>query len=96
MDNASALDPRRYFYGFGRRYVTSLRVLVRMLSVYSSVCPGQHFADTIMWLTMATLLASTKMSKGVDAEGKEIEPSTGYSGGMIWCVRQNALQLHGL
>jgi hypothetical protein len=39
------------------------------------ICPGQYLASDSVWIAMATLLATLKISKVLDDEGKEITPA---------------------
>lgn len=51
-----------------------------------SVCPGQFMADAIVWLTLATILATAKISKATNEEGNEIIPEGQYTGDTVTCV----------
>jgi len=44
------------------------------------ICPGQHLADAIVWTTMATLLATSRILKEVDDNGLEITPNPEFTG----------------
>lgn len=39
------------------------------------ICPGQYLAADSVWIAMATLLTTLKISKALDEEGKEITPT---------------------
>jgi hypothetical protein len=41
----------------------------------ASICPGQYLASDSVWIAMATMLATLKISKALDDEGKEITPA---------------------
>lgn len=43
-------------------------------------------ADAMLWITMATVLATCKISKVVNEDGEEITPVTEYTGGTMWYV----------
>ncbi|KAJ8112006.1 hypothetical protein ONZ43_g5491 [Nemania bipapillata] len=47
------------------------------------ICPGRHLATASIWLTVARSLAVFKISKGLDENGREIEPELGFSPGII-------------
>jgi len=47
------------------------------------VCPGQYIADAMLWMTMATVLATSTMSKARDENGVEITPALEYTGGTL-------------
>jgi hypothetical protein len=36
------------------------------------VCPGQHLGTASVWLSIATMLATLKISKAMDDQGNEI------------------------
>ncbi|KAF8872779.1 cytochrome P450 [Infundibulicybe gibba] len=45
------------------------------------VCPGAHFAELSLFLNIASILACFNISKAVDEDGKEVEPSVGWTTG---------------
>ncbi|KDR66540.1 hypothetical protein GALMADRAFT_259045 [Galerina marginata CBS 339.88] len=47
------------------------------------ICPGSHVAISVLWLTVASILATFDISKAVDDEGKSIEPSIQYKSALI-------------
>ncbi|KIK58638.1 hypothetical protein GYMLUDRAFT_693946 [Collybiopsis luxurians FD-317 M1] len=47
------------------------------------ICAGKSVAQSALWLTVASLLACFDLSKAVNADGKEIHPSTDYVDGLI-------------
>jgi len=46
------------------------------------VCPGQHFATASVWIVIATLLATFKISTALDDTGKEITPAPKMTSGL--------------
>ncbi|KAF9256203.1 cytochrome P450 [Marasmius fiardii PR-910] len=46
-------------------------------------CPGRHFADTGLWLALATVVATMEISKTIDAQGREITPEVAFKSGFI-------------
>jgi len=46
------------------------------------ICPGRHFAQSSIWITIASILSCFEISKAIDENGLFIEPS-GYSSGLI-------------
>ena len=46
------------------------------------VCPGQYLATASVWLAMATMLATLKISKALDDTGKEITPAPKMTSGL--------------
>jgi len=47
------------------------------------ICPGMHFAETVVWSTMVALLATTTIRKPLDAEGKEYAPPAAFTGELL-------------
>lgn len=47
------------------------------------ICPGRYMAQSSVWITMASLLASFTITKAVDANGSVIEPSGEYTNGFV-------------
>ena len=50
------------------------------------ICPGRHFAIDVLWITMASILATFDIEKPVDQFGTVIEPSGEYSVGFLRCA----------
>ncbi|KAF8336876.1 cytochrome P450, partial [Cantharellus anzutake] len=46
-------------------------------------CPGIHFADSMLWFTIVTLLATTRILPAKDSDGKDILPRVEYTGGLV-------------
>ncbi|KAF8311115.1 cytochrome P450 [Cantharellus anzutake] len=46
-------------------------------------CPGMYFADSMLWFTIVTLLATTRILPAKDSSGKDILPTMEYTGGMV-------------
>ncbi|KAG5652972.1 hypothetical protein H0H81_002870 [Sphagnurus paluster] len=38
------------------------------------ICPGRHFADSSLWIAIATILSTFSISKALDEDGNEITP----------------------
>ncbi|KAI1437328.1 cytochrome protein [Xylaria sp. CBS 124048] len=47
------------------------------------ICPGQHLARSSVWVTIAQLLAVFDISKGLDENGREIEPIVASTPGIV-------------
>lgn len=76
------LDPVKYIFGFGRRLV-SISLVRYSCSIVdrdshprttTRICPGQELALRETWLAIACTLATLKIEKPVDDQGKVIEP----------------------
>ncbi|THU76393.1 cytochrome P450 [Dendrothele bispora CBS 962.96] len=46
-------------------------------------CPGRYFADTGIWLVVASLVASTNITKARDEQGREIIPNVEFDTGFV-------------
>nr|GAT47917.1 cytochrome P450 [Mycena chlorophos] len=47
------------------------------------ICPGRHMAMASVWLSIASILATFKISKAVDEHGETMEPTYEYLTGLI-------------
>ncbi|KAI0430659.1 cytochrome protein [Xylaria sp. FL1042] len=47
------------------------------------ICPGRYIADSSVWLTIVRSLAVFEISKGLDENGREIEPTVRFTPGVI-------------
>ncbi|KAK7447720.1 hypothetical protein VKT23_013976 [Stygiomarasmius scandens] len=47
------------------------------------ICPGRYFGLNSAWLAIASLIATYNLKKGVDQNGKEIEPVVDYVGNSV-------------
>ncbi|KAJ7069436.1 cytochrome P450 [Mycena amicta] len=47
------------------------------------ICPGKHLATAILWMTIASILATFTIEKSVDEQGKVIEPTYEYFAGIV-------------
>jgi hypothetical protein len=50
------------------------------------ICPGRYFAEDILFLNMANILAVFKIEKAVDELGNVIEPRAEFNSGLLRCV----------
>lgn len=76
-DAVKAADPRRYVFGFGRRYVSFLHPGATLM-IKTSICSGKTLADANFWLGAASILATMDIGKAMDANGNEIEPAVSF------------------
>jgi cytochrome P450 len=47
------------------------------------ICPGRFFADSSLWLSVATLLATVNVVRAKDPSGKEIVPEVDVTSGLL-------------
>ncbi|KAF7343507.1 hypothetical protein MSAN_01971000 [Mycena sanguinolenta] len=48
------------------------------------ICPGRHLANSSLWLTMASILATFDLKKAIAEDGSVIEPSYEYSSALVF------------
>lgn len=48
------------------------------------ICPGRFFAYEVMWITIATTLATVTISKAKGPHGKPITPKGDYDQAFLW------------
>ena len=72
------LDPYDFVFGFGRRYFLfkSLRNILSCRTYFLRFCPGRHFGDASLFITMALVLHVFDITPPVDEKGEviKIEP----------------------
>lgn len=96
--SGASKDPRQFVFGFGRRCALMVSFGSAptddpfMVTLFSRICPGRHFADEAVWLAIAHIVATVDIAKGRDASGKLITPAarfcsgfTRYAQGARWC-----------
>jgi cytochrome P450 len=47
------------------------------------ICPGRYFAQDVLFLSMANILAAFKLEKPVDELGNVVEPRAEFNPGLI-------------
>ena len=47
------------------------------------ICPGRHLAAASIWIGMASVLSTFDLVKPVDGNGDTVEPSSGYTSGLV-------------
>lgn len=57
------------------------------------ICPGRFMARESVWLAVASILATLKIEKAVDDQGKEIEPVDDHMSGIVACVPSHSHSL---
>ncbi|KDQ16408.1 hypothetical protein BOTBODRAFT_31081 [Botryobasidium botryosum FD-172 SS1] len=48
------------------------------------ICPGLHFADSMLFITMASILATYDITKPRNEDGQEIDPVISYHSGLLY------------
>lgn len=82
-DKPGAMDPRKFAFGHGKRFVLSDKMMMySSLSFifFFSVCAGINFAEACVFMGIVTSLATMRISKPLDADGNEVTPDFAFSG----------------
>jgi hypothetical protein len=78
-------DPRDFAFGYGRRWLLSdyLRraTFWSHLLLITRVCPGRWMAESFLWISFVTVLATFNISKALDEQGNEIMPDLNFDSG---------------
>ncbi|TFK98708.1 cytochrome P450 [Pterulicium gracile] len=74
-------DPDRFTGVNGRRIEDDPRDLV--FGFGRRVCPGQHLAESSMWMQLVLTLACLDIKKAVDENGNMIEPELGFTTAIV-------------
>jgi cytochrome P450 len=80
------IDPSEIAFGYGRRCVQpifSSLFSTHVIFDHHSRCPGMHFAKDELYLAVAQIGATFKISKALDAMGREIEPKVVYTNATV-------------
>lgn len=82
---SETLDPRNIVFGYGRRSVVRSNIsgLAQVTSERHRICPGRHFADTTLFLTIANMAATLDIRKARDADGVEVTPRISFTDSLI-------------
>jgi cytochrome P450 len=79
--NPDEFDPDRFSGLNGRDIEEDPRDLV--FGFGRRVCPGQHLADSSIWIQMVLSLACLDIDKALDSDGKPIEPETAFTTAIV-------------
>ena len=69
---SNANDPTKFMFGYGRRCVIVVPPMQRYLTRRCSVCPGKHYADSALFINIATVLHAFNLTPTLDEDGEEI------------------------
>ena len=90
VNNDLPYDPSKFVFGFGRRFVfSSLHNFDKKSHncSWSRSCPGRYFADDLVWLSIASVLAVFDVLPSVDPEsGEPILPKMEFESAAIRSV----------
>ncbi|KAI0097573.1 cytochrome P450 [Nemania sp. FL0031] len=76
--NPSAFDPSRYIGPYPAPDPTK-----HIFGYGRRICPGRYLATSSVWLTIAQSLSVFEISKGLDKNGREVEPTVEFSPNLI-------------
>lgn len=57
------------------------------------ICAGRHFAEHVLWLTVANVLAVFAVEEPLDAAGQSVKAREDYTTGMFRCVQSAGVVL---
>ena len=60
------------FISFGGKLANSLIAVFAASSFLCRVCPGRWVAESFLWITFVTVLATFDISKAIDEDGNEV------------------------
>jgi hypothetical protein len=81
------MDPRELTFGFGRRsFILWCLWYLILLTYPTRKCPGSELVDSVVWITIATILAVSAIRPSLDDKGEESVPALAYSTGAIRSV----------
>jgi RNA polymerase subunit RPABC4/transcription elongation factor Spt4 len=49
------------------------RAILKTDTEICSICPGRHFADAALWMTVATILCTFDITSALDKSGRKID-----------------------
>jgi len=75
--NASEFEPGR-FLGLDEQRLKEIDPMNFVFGFGRRICVGQFFAEQLIWLTVANLVATLDIKKAKDEFGKEITPVPNY------------------
>ncbi|KAL0566844.1 hypothetical protein V5O48_015157 [Marasmius crinis-equi] len=78
-------DPDRFTGLNGRKVEDDPRQIV--FGFGRRVCPGQHVAESSIWIQMALVLASLSVEKAVDEQGRVVEPEVAFTTSLVSTVK---------
>jgi len=77
-----ANDPIDFVFGFGRRCVT-IHTSTTNIEACSRKCTGSHIGLSMLWMAIASMLATFTISKQKDEFGNIIEPIVDFKSANI-------------
>jgi hypothetical protein len=76
IDFLTPRSPRFLLLGSADGELQLLTLLSSNTNELSSLCPGIHYAEASIYITIVSILAAYTISKAKDEHGEEITPST--------------------
>jgi cytochrome P450 len=80
-------------FGFGRRFEYYISPPISSDTIWEStrICTGQYVAENSLWIAIASILASCKISNAVDENGNIIVPDATLTDGIVRQVQHVAV-----
>ena len=89
----SVQDPLAFVFGFGRRFVSPLRMCSTPLKVTDEkwaahmidhrICPGRHYAEAALFINVASVLHAFDITPPLGADGRPIAMDHRMTAGFI-------------
>ena len=76
-------DPSKIAFGYGRRQVKVIILWCSLTDTSNRICPGVHFAENMLWITIACLLSAYHLDQPTDENGDPVPVELNASSGMI-------------
>ena len=84
--NPEAFDPDRFLDEDGQLDPLVADPTEHVFGYGRRRCPGRHFVLTSIWQHIASILATFEIQPAVDEEGRAVQPSLEYTGGLVRCA----------
>jgi len=99
--NAGAFVPERFLGPTTSQFATEdgklpLDPVTYVFGYGRRICPGMDFADQLVWITMVTLLATTRILPEKESEGNDIIPTLEYTGTLVREILPTRYRLESL
>ena len=56
-------DPKKFIFGFGRRYIFFRFHSIVLIVLLRRICPGRYMAFSSLWMLIAAILATFEIAK---------------------------------
>ena len=85
--DAMAFKPERYLMPDGQLDPTMHNAELAAFGFGRRICAGRHMSVDSVWIAVASILSTFKLTNALDNQGNVVTPSGEFSAGFIMCVR---------